>query len=407
METLFSPAAFLRELTLDELKLLSPFHPQVEWRGTSVFLSAKAIAALRRLIGLLGDLALLSNSVSPAEIDSAIRTSYSRWLNKGSKPAGREFVEEVIQSLIQQIRHYEFLVQVEGLDLKDQDILYLGSMRIQQSDKALLENVDFNGFLDTEKLYSQFKETHWLIGSAKGSVDIASEQFENQIVLTIGILAVYSAALNKTAIRSTRVRALTSPPEYRKAVRSLRWEMGGKNPSLSDAWGLEQDLPLDSATVLYLTNECFLKQLSALPDKRNRSELEDTIVRAVYWFAEAYKDRNLTMQFVKLWSCAECFFSIDQDHITEMNAKGITAVLTFAGFNVIKPEDYPEFKRQIKKLYQLRSKAIHRAEFGHIEAKVVDNFSYWVAWVIISMVALTERGYKTLREVKVEPPRVL
>lgn len=406
VRTLFSSAAFLGVLNFDELKLLPPFHPQVEYDGASMFLSAKAIAALRRLIGLLGDLAVLSDTVSRREIDSEIRKSYGGWLSKRLTPTGREFVEEVMQSLIQKIKQYEFLVPVEGLDLKDQDILYLGSMRIQRSDRALLENVDFKGFLDTEKLYSEFKETHWLIGSAKGSVDVASEQFENRAVLTVGILAVYGAVLYKTAIRSTRVRALTSPLEHRKAVSSLRWETGGKNPSLSRAWGSEQDLPLNPDSVLYLTSECFLEQLSALPDKRNRSELEDAIVRAVYWFAEAYKDRNFTMQFVKLWSCAECFFSIDKNCITEMNAKGIAAVLTFAGFSLIKPEDYPEFKRRIKKLYELRSKAIHRAEFGHIEAEVIDDLSHWVAWVIISMVALAERGYKTLREVEVQALRL-
>jgi hypothetical protein len=41
------------------------------------------------------------------------------------------------------------------------------------------------------------------------------------------------------------------------------------------------------------------------------------------------------MQFVKLWACAECFFAIEKEEVTELNAKGIAAILAFAGFRVV------------------------------------------------------------------------
>jgi hypothetical protein len=50
-------------------------------------------------------------------------------------------------------------------------------------------------------------------------------------------------------------------------------------------------------------------------------------------------------------------------------------------------------------MYKSRSEAIHRAKFDHIEPLDLNDFSRWMAWLIFSMVALSERGYKTLRKV--------
>ena len=85
------------------------------------------------------------------------------------------------------------------------------------------------------------------------------------------------------------------------------------------------------------------------------------------------------------------FFAINSEEVTELKAMGIAATLTYAGFRVIEMKAYPDLKRRIKQLYGLRSKAVHRAAFGHIEIKDLDNLSYWLAWIIISMAALSAR----------------
>ena len=59
-----------------------------------------------------------------------------------------------------------------------------------------------------------------------------------------------------------------------------------------------------------------------------------------------------------------------------------------------------QFKRLLKALYSLRSKAIHRAEFNLVGNFDLEEFSHWIAWMIISMASLGERGYRTLSAVK-------
>ncbi len=51
-------------------------------------------------------------------------------------------------------------------------------------------------------------------------------------------------------------------------------------------------------------------------------------------------------------------------------------------------------------------RAIHRAKFGEVQLGHLDNLSRWVAWLIISMTALTERGYRTPGAVKEQVVRL-
>jgi hypothetical protein len=399
VEVLFSVSAFLRSPTIDELMCLDPFHPSIKYKNGTLFMSKKGIAALKRLNELISGLPELCSNLSVHEIHNQVFQYYSDCLAKSLQPTGQEFVDEIINHLLSQVKHYEFLAKVEGINLCDIDSISLGSFRIQRSDPLLFDHIAFKRNLDREKIYSQFKDCLWLIGSVEGSSDIAAERFDYRAVLTVGILGLCGAIFYKGAIWRTRVRVVTSPLENREAVMTLKWESGGKNPSLSRTWGVEQDLPLNAEIVAYLSETCFFDRLSNLPEVLNRCELEDALLHAIYWFADAYRDRNPVMQFVKLWTCAECFFAIDKEQITELNAMGIATILVFGGYRVIEAENYIELKRKVKRFYDLRSRAIHRAEFTHIDLKDLNEFSYWIAWVVISMVALTEQGYKTLNQI--------
>lgn len=406
VETLFSPRALLRGLAFEDAKRLPPLHPYANVKGGTVFLSDKGIGALRRLIQSLTNLPSLANLVSVREIDRAVQKSYGAWMERGLQPLGQEFVDDVVSSLLGDVKLYTFLVQIEGIDLKDQEILQLGTFRIQRSNPTLFDGIKFGGGLDRPTIYAQFQDGLWLIGSVKGSQDVASEQFEYRAELIVGILGIYGAVLFKGSIWRSRVRAATTPLGHRKAVSSLRWEEGGENPSVSRKWGAEQDLPFTAESVAYLSEAYFLQQLASLPDIQDRSELQDAIVRSIYWFSESYKDRTPIMQFVKLWTCVECFFAIDKVKITELNAAGISTILTFAGYGIVDQKDYPEFKRRVKRMYDLRSKAVHRAEFGHVETEELEDLSRWAAWIVISMVSLAEKGYKTLRQVHEQTSRL-
>jgi hypothetical protein len=406
VETLFSPKAFVVKPTLENIQRFGVFHPTVRYKRGIHFLSDRGVMALRRLTGIICGMKSLRDSVSEREIGAQVLQCYNDLLEKHLQPTGEELVENVVASLIDTVKNYEFLIQLEGLDLKDQDVLELGAVRLQRADRASLEKVKFDGGLTPDSIYEQLKDSLWLTAAVTGSPDVALAEFEYRATIAVGLLALCGAILYEGGLRRSRVRAVISPLEHRKAIVMLRWDRGGDNPQLTRKWGFEQDLPLDSETVAHLTRHCFLKDLAALPAQANRTELQDAILRSVYWFADAHKDSNPTMQFVKLWSCAECFFAIDKVDVTDVIAKGFTTILTFAGYKIVELADYPSFKRRVEKLYDLRSKAIHRGFFGHVGMKDLDDFSRWIGWIIISMFALSKRGYSTLRQVQEQTLRL-
>lgn len=405
VETLFTPAALLGNLTPEKIRKLDVFHPTVKIGRGLMFRSETGVSAVRRIGDLLAGLPVFSNCISKNEIDNEVLKRYNIWLTRNLQPNGEEFTQAVGDALVAKVREYEFLALIEGIDIGDQDAVDLGTVRIRRHDRALLEEVKFGGNLTLNSIYDQFKDHLWIIARSRGSHSIAQRQAEEKISLTVGILAVCGAVLYKGAIWRTCVRPLISPAEHRSAVSQLSWEVG-ENPSVSRSWGNEQNLQINSEAINRLKQDCYLEQLCSLLDRTDRSELQDALVRSIYWFADAYKDRNPTMQFVKLWSCAECFFAIEKDGVTELNAQGIAAVLTFESYRIVEPRNYASFKTRLKKMYKLRSKAVHRAKFGHIEFADLNDFSRWIAWLIFSMVALSEKEYKTLRQVQEETVRL-
>lgn len=400
LQLLFSTRAFSSG-SIEEWKRLGiqSFAREIKAKnGGSILLSDEGYGAIRQISDLIVELPSFADSVSMGDVLATVKAAYNGWLVKELEPDGQEFIDPILQELAAKVKDYEHLIKLEGIDLKDQNLIELGSIRIQRSDETLLKGVQLNP-LDPAWIDKKFENSIWLIGKTRGSKAVAQERFEMRVVMTVGVLAVCAAVLFPNAFRRSRVHPLISIGGPSDAITLLMWEQGGGSPSISRRWGREQDLPLDAAAVEYLNKECFLKQLASLPDREQRSELHDAIVRSLYWIADAHSDRNPPMQFVKLWSCLECFFTIGHEGITEANARGIASVLAFGGYGVVAPGDYAAIKRRVKELYKLRSKAVHSAKFDHIETTDVDELARWVGWVIITMVSLSERGYKTLRQV--------
>jgi len=381
------------------------FHPRVKTGKGEIPLSSSGVAAIHRLTTLISEIPEVRESCSPGEIAEEVMDCYSSWIRKLLQPTGEEFTDDVVQVLLAKVKTHELLITIEGVDLVDQDVIELGSMRICRADRKLLDGLRLGGILGPDWVFKQIRDRIWLTGRSTGSPKLSLQRFEHRAVLTVGLLAVCGALLYEGAIWRSHVRVAPSAPS-RNTYSVLRWEQDGENPHLISTGQSDQLLPLGSEQISYLRKECFLDRLADLLDQEHRTEIQDAIVRSLYWFGDAHGDRNPTMRFIKLWSCAECFFAVDKTDITEANARGIATTLTFAGYRILNPKDYPKFKRRLKSLYDLRSRAIHRAEYGLVGNSELGEFSQWVAWLVISMAAFAERGYKTLSAVSEQAARL-
>ena len=146
--------------------------------------------------------------------------------------------------------------------------------------------------------------------------------------------------------------------------------------------------------------------LSNLIGKEQNNELENAILKALFWIGEAQKDRSHASAWIKLWSSMECFFTLGDKEITELNAQGISSILVYGGYSHEEFGDYDQLKKKIKKYYMLRSRAVHRAEYTHIDEFLLYEFSFIAAWTVITMASLLNRGYTTLSQVQKQAVRL-
>jgi hypothetical protein len=399
LQTLFSPRAFISG-GIDAIRKLGQLalFREVKYNRRSLFLSDEGAAALKRLTNSIHELPTLADSVSRREVEIEAKSQYEELLRQHLQADGQEFTDSVTERLLAAVREYQVLIKLDGLNLMDQDCIDLGALRIQKADKALLNSMKCGGLLDKQEIFKLFDGTVWLVGRVAGSPDIARERFGLNASLAVGLLGVCAAILYPGALWRTSVHAMLSPTLDRKPAPLLVWEHEKDYASLSFSGKGTQDLPLDSGRVNFLIKECFLKEMASLIGKPSRTELQDAVVRAIYWMSDAYRDRNKVMQFIKLWTCMECFFAISNEGITEANAKGIASTITYGGYRLAVPSEYGETKRRVKRLYALRSKALHRAQFGHVKTSDLDELAAWVAWIIVTMVSFSQRGYTTLRQ---------
>lgn len=130
-----------------------------------------------------------------------------------------------------------------------------------------------------------------------------------------------------------------------------------------------------------------------------KTELEEAITKAIYWYSDAHRDTVLPMKLIKYWSCVETFFSLDKKDVTRSVSVGLASVLVYGGYSFVAETDYVSCKKKIAKLYDLRSRAVHRASYNHVSERDVAELSQCVAWMIINMISLVERGYTQLKQI--------
>lgn len=155
-----------------------------------------------------------------------------------------------------------------------------------------------------------------------------------------------------------------------------------------------QHLPLTDERVKELLEPGAFTHAFHIFQKRDRSDLEEAITRAVYWYGDAHRDLVPVMQFVKYWSCLECLLGGPGKELTETLSFGVVAVLTAGHFPLLKKSEWNKNVKLVKRLYALRSRAIHRASHTHITSNDLVLLSTWAAWTICNSISLSHAGMR-------------
>jgi len=308
--------------------------------------------------------------------------------------------------LSQKIDDYSYVCRIEGITFDDVDNIIIGNRNIRKYNTDIITDLSDVTDIIGEAINKEYKGRLIVVGSEKGSSSVSKEKFFHHAEQSLCVLRLFSCALYGQAIHRTNIRLVNNCAHAFGPASCFGWLEATRSISFTRYLRSDQDFEINKELLDYLTEECFFAELSSLIDKQNRTELEDSVVKSIFWLGEAQKDSSHASAWVKLWSCIECFFTLDNDEITEKNARGISSILIFGGYLYDKYSDYDKIKKKIKNFYKLRSKIVHRAEYTNIDAILLEELSFIVAWVIIAMVSLVERGYTNLCQIQEQAERL-
>ncbi|MDP1633493.1 MAG: HEPN domain-containing protein [Gallionellaceae bacterium] len=375
----------------------------------TVFLTDSGYEHFRTIVAVIDRADIFGGMADFSDIWTAWHKVVKTWFSNGLEP---ENVDEVVQAITeivaQEIDDHTFIVPLFGIELDSVDSFALGRMAILRMSVDVLEasGIEHN-HANVPHLLELNKNYLWLKGTARGTPRVAQQKFSDQATLTVGILAISAASMYELGACGFRIGTIMSSEDatgrstwfsWSERVRSLTTHYAspkGQRFPVNKALGDESDM----ARIIYCA-------ITILQKEHDRTELEEAIARAVYWYSDAQRDSVLVMRLVKYWSCVEAFFSFKNEEITQAVSSGLASTLVFGGFQFVTTSEYSTLKRRIANLYSLRSRAVHRGSHQHTTELDVAQFSQWVAWMIISMVALVEQGYTTLNEVKMQTDRL-
>ncbi|WP_162084879.1 HEPN domain-containing protein [Sulfuriferula nivalis] len=395
---------------LREIPVKQHFPRMLKLTGNrTVFLTDSGYEHFRAVIDVIDKVDLFEGMADISDIWTAWHKVVEKWLSNGSEPENADEVVHAITELVaQEIDEHTFIVPLFGIELDSVDSFVLGIMTILRMSVDVLHASGIeHDHINVPHLLELNKNYLWLKGTTRGTPHVAQQKFSDQAALTVGMLAITAASMYELGASGFRIGIIMSPEEaigrsvwfsWPEKTRSLTTHYAspkGQMFVVNKALGDESDM----VRIIYRT-------FTILQKANGRTQLEEAIARAVYWYSDAQRDSILVMKLVKYWSCVEAFFSFENGKITQAVTSGLASTLVFGGFHFVSTSEYSSLKKKIANLYSLRSRAIHRGSHQHITELDVAQFSQWVAWMIISMVALVEQGYTTLNDVKMQTDRL-
>jgi hypothetical protein len=366
---------------------------KVDVEGRELLLTDTGASAVARLEDILCDVSQSSTLWTKQDVGVAVREAYEAcWKSRQEPETSDEFVSLVARSIDKSFRVHTFIAALRGVKLEAVASMKLGEITLVASVRSLVENEGLANLASLERpVAKDLVRFPCLTGRHAGTYESSKRWFIEQAHLAAGMLAVeagasYEGGATHFCIKPEFETAGTSGSAYlfwNNVDRYLGWHISSRRG---------QTLDLTAERVVELVQPGAFEHAFRILQTGDRTELEDAIARAVYWYGDAHRDPVSVMQFVKYWSCLECLLGGAGKELTENLAVGVVILLTYGHFRLFFVADYDKNIKVVKRLYAARSKAVHRASHSHILFSDLSKLSTWTAWVIYNAVSLSHSG---------------
>jgi hypothetical protein len=302
--------------------------------------------------------------------------------------SGTEAIELIMRHVEGKIDLFTYVVPLLGIDLKGHKELRLGNFRICRpcADILLELGVEHEEWQLAPALRIH-KHYLWLIGTARGTSLMAFDRFRTSADQLTGFLSMYASTTYERGGMRFAFRAATAAEELPNKSTWLHWRQSDK--SLGTVWQFvgNQPLEIEGRIAHELERSELLQYCFSLTSKANPTELETAILRAVVWLDDASHERHEAMRLLKLWTCAEVFFSFSRVNVAQAVCDGLFATLT-RGPAPLSSENGPS-PTELKRLYEKRSRATHGGKHEHVSENDCERMTSWISWMLANFSLLS------------------
>lgn len=402
---LFKKNAFIDVKNIDDIKKLDNYLAQ-ELKLTDnkvLYITLETRANIVKIVNILINYYELEGVITFSEIFSVFIKNYTDYILNGKKIDN--MMDDIYLSIGCDLNKFDITKCLEGIEFIGFDELVCGRYKIKSSNYEHF--IKMYGGSNKEQLYNKMKNYLWISGTEEGSKKSTIHKFDYNTNIIANFLCICFQLINKKSIFSYRIQMLNDSSTHKSEMPALQKSHDDDNGSFSYSFPTFFKAELTKEILEYFKKDLFFDNFFEILENNSMVEVDEAILRSVYWYGEAIKDNNKTMKFIKLWSCIECFFSINKDEISESNAKGLACILVYGGYRIDNIKNYKNLKTNIKKMYSKRSKALHRAYWSEIAETDVIELAHWVAWLIINILALRIEGnYKKLAQIEAQASRL-
>jgi hypothetical protein len=400
LDRLFSPKSISGFTWKKEYSATDYFSRQLRLADNQTLMFTDAgLGHFLRIVTTIEEADVFDTLADYNDISAAFRHLIEDLLSKGMRPNNSlELLNLIKDRVCKDIDNYNFAVPLYGVKIEGTDTITIGSMKIITSLQSHLESTKIK--YDKERPPKSSNNYLWLIGSEKGTPRVSQEKFIEQATLTIGMLAIHAGAIYDRGASSFRIGIVMSPEEgHEKAIWYSWKDMDDSEIGTHLQFKKSQPFVINETNAEDLSSNRIYDIAFRIFRSKDRSDLEDAIANAVYWYSDAHRDIRTTMKLVKFWSCIEAFFSIDKANITKSISVGLSSVLVYGGYSFVPEADYLKFKKRVAAVYDLRSHAVHTGSYKHISTRDIIELSQWASWLILNMLSFVDRGYSELKQI--------
>ncbi|MCC4608772.1 hypothetical protein LL967_12930 [Xanthomonas campestris pv. zinniae] len=368
----------------------------------------------RDIVKNIHSMQILGQDASYSDIWGATKSVIESLLSEDKRPDdGSELVQLVREKIAPDVIKRSFAISVYGIHLEANQPVKLGDFTLipptMESLRAVGLPVDIEHLPNSKdnpvsRSIANLGQDPLIVGQVTGTSEVAEARFRSRAELLMGLLAVFVGANYENGATGFRFGIRYSSETALGKATYFSWTEHSEEATVHMVFASGQLLKLNDFEEKLFDQGLFERGIRAI-EMESRNELEEAMVKALYWFWDAQRDVVPVMQFVKYWSCVETFFSTKESVVRSVST-GLATVLVAGGGDFFRPDEYVSLKRRITKLYAMRCRALHGASYQHVTSRDVADMSQWTAWMLLIMTSLLQRGYSSPESVKFQTERL-